>query len=348
VADARRRAEELRRAARARNKGTQADLARTYREAYDRIRARLDDLTEQIARARSAGEQVDQSWLLRQWRLRTLEGQVLDEMRLWSDGAARRITDEQVQAIAHGRADAAELIGVQMGPAPTPAAAAAFAPQLPRGALEALAGRMSDGTPIADYMARTIGPATWEGVRGALIEGVALGLNPREIARAAARSTGLPLARALVIARTETINAYREAARQTYAANPRTVTAWMWQATLDRRTCAVCWASHGEVHPPDEMLSSHPSCRCTMLPVTRTWAELGFPGVPETQATLEPGEDIFRRQSAEVQREVLGPGKFDAWHEGDFALRDLIVHTTHPVFGAGRRERALRELVTTQ
>lgn len=78
-------------------------------------------------------------------------------------------------------------------------------------------------------------------MRRELIRGVALGSNPRAVARALLdRLQGAfagGLSRALNIARTEILDAYRGAAMLSQAANSDVVGGWMWISALTPRTC---------------------------------------------------------------------------------------------------------------
>jgi SPP1 gp7 family putative phage head morphogenesis protein len=168
---------------------------------------------------------------------------------------------------------------------------------------------------------------------------VILGQNPRVIAAQIRTALGGNLARALTIARTEMLGVYREAARRTYSANP-IVTGWVWWSALDRRTCPVCWAQHGTFHEPSEPFGGHPSCRCSMLPSTKGWKELGF-DVPETRVDVKPGEEVFAGLDADTQRFILGPKKFEAYARGDITLPDLVKETHSPRWGIGHAERSL-------
>jgi SPP1 gp7 family putative phage head morphogenesis protein len=304
------------------------------------VRGRLDHITRRISEARAAGERVSQAWIVEQWRLQGMEQQILAEMRLWVDVAERRITQDQIEAALAGTRDARELLIETLGPSPV---GAMSEPALPVVPVQIMAGNLAGGRPLGNLL-NALGADVAGVVRSALIQGVALGRNPREIARMAARKAGLPLARALTIARTEMLRAYRSATLETFRANANVVQSWMWHSALDRRTCAVCWAMHGTVHSIDEELESHPSCRCAMLPLTRGWGELGIDGVPETSPKIEPGEAIFARQPASVQRAVLGPGKYRMYQQGELRLADVVGRTRSPVWGGGRRERSLREL----
>ena len=58
---------------------------------------------------------------------------------------------------------------------------------------------------------------------------------------------------------------------------------WRYSATLDRRTCIRCGVLDGKVYKldaPKPSLPLHWQCRCTYLPVTKTFKELGV-DVPE-------------------------------------------------------------------
>jgi SPP1 gp7 family putative phage head morphogenesis protein len=151
------------------------------------------------------------------------------------------------------------------------------------------------------------------------------------------------MVRALTIARTETLGAYRSAAAITYRANSDVVESWTWQAALGS-ACEICIALHGQVFPLEEEQDTHPNCRCTMIPQTRTWESLGFPDAPETRVELEPGPDWFARQPPAKQLRVLGPGKYAAYKRGEITLADLV-QKTRSAFGPGRHTRPLRELV---
>lgn len=93
-------------------------------------------------------------------------------------------------------------------------------------------------------------------IRAALLRGVALGANPRATAadmlRRAEGAFNGGLSRALVIARTETLDAYRTASALTHEANDHVLAGWMWLADLGPRCCPACWGMHGSVHPLDE------------------------------------------------------------------------------------------------
>lgn len=191
--------------------------------------------------------------------------------------------------------------------------------------------------PVVEQLAlrpllQSIAPETAQAIANALIQGVALGQGPREIARAINRVANVTLTRALTIARTETLRAYRESSRQAYLMNSGVVTAWIWHAALGPRTCAMCIAMHGTEHPLTETMATHPNCRCAMLPKT------------STPMQIESGIDWFARQPTDVQRGILGPGKFKAHQAGALSLSDLVGTKQTIAYGPVRYERPLKEV----
>lgn len=163
-------------------------------------------------------------------------------------------------------------------------------------------------------------------MRRSLVRGLAAGDNPRSTAVRMFRETegtfNGGLTRALTIARTETLDAMREAARLSDAANADVLTGtWTWTASMSPRTCPACWAMHGSIFPQSEPgPEGHPNCRCARVPRTKTWAELGFEGIEEPPSLLPDAEAVFGSLSAEEQRGILGRRRFEAWQAGEYPM----------------------------
>lgn len=307
----------------------QADVIRAYGETIRRIKAQLRGLE-------------DPNDLQRRRALEQRLAAIQAELQQFGRYAASAITALQQGTVQQGLQDAYTLTREAMGAAQV---GLEFRPPDFR-IVQALAGRASDGTPLAELFDEIAQDAAGL-VRSELLQGAVNGNSPRETARQIARVSSIPRSRALLIARTESISAYRTVTLETYRANSQVVTEWVWMAQLDKRTCPVCWAMHGTTHRPDEQMDSHPGCRCTPAPKTRSWAELGFEGIEDTRPTIKPGADVFDTLDPATQRAILGPGKHDAYQAGDLTLADLVARTSHPRWGAGRRERSLRELTRT-
>lgn len=119
--------------------------------------------------------------------------------------------------------------------------------------------------------------------------------------------------RADTIARTETIDTYRDTAGLVHDENRRILTAWAWHCSCDRRSCPACWAMHGRQFALDVPgPAGHPSCRCTRLPLI-------------AGADLPSAEARFRRLPRQDQLAILGPARLEMFRAGRIGWSDLAV-----------------------
>lgn len=315
-------------------------LVNAYGEAYKRIQAAVMDAAREL---KDVGV-GDLTYLDRQRklaRLQLLRAQVAQEMDTFGRIAVTTITAEQRAALQQGQLDAPELMGLGMGPAP-PGIAATF-DAVPATAFERLVGFTAAGSPLADLFAE-LGDDAAQTVTAELQAGLAAGLNPRKIAIRIKRALGGNLTRALLIARTETLRAYRESTRAVYRENADLVSGYQWVASLSLRTCGMCLAMHGTVFKTETPFGTHPNCRCTMVPVMRSWHDLGY-DVPEPIEPKLDGEAWFRALDADDQDTILGPLKARAFRDGEFAFDDLIGYRKSPRWGPERWERSLTAIL---
>jgi len=272
-------------------------LVNSYGEAWKRIKARLDVLTAKLKiereLAEKEGREVKVSWLYREERLQTLKAQTEFEIRHFARNADASITEQQREAVAAAERESYQIVAAQVEgaggwglgagnalgpPAPNSGGGAALSVmgawnRLPAEAMSNLVGTLQDGSPLKellDQLPLDAGAA----IAKALTNGVALGDGPRKIASAVRRSLGGNLVRALCISRTEVLRSYRTASIQSYRENEDVVDGWIWMASLSPRTCAACLAMSGSFHPVSEEFGSHPNCRCSPVPHTRTLGEI--------------------------------------------------------------------------
>lgn len=332
-------------------------LAPTLRQ-YDDILARLDEnlaaLGDRINAAAAAGEEIKPSWLYTERRYQKLladyekqmDGMLKDLRRRIDAGESsvvkmalrdarttlEAVTDrtrDQFPAGARPRPDTLAIIGESFDTIDPGTVAQAVSQTLP-------------GTPLADLLA-TIAPAATDEITSALVYGISTGESIADTIRNARRFAEVPATRIRTIVRTETLRAYREATRASYAASDL-IDGWTWHSALDMTTCAVCWARHGSRHPASEVMATHPNCRCTMLPDVKSWKELGFRDLDELPTSIEPkGSELFAKLTDAEQRTILGPSRFEAYKSGLLDLDDLPA-ATYSRFGPGVRQKSLREL----
>jgi SPP1 gp7 family putative phage head morphogenesis protein len=201
-------------------------------------------------------------------------------------------------------------------------------------AVQAIVGFTTDGSPLTDLL-QTLAPEASQGVRDALIQGVALGHSPAKIAAQSRDALGGSLTRALTIARTETMRAYRDSSSQAYADNGDVLDGWTWMASLSSRTCAMCIAMHGTVHPVTEQMYSHPNCRCVMVPLVK-----GYSG-----PSIQSGSTWFNEADEATQLSILGQSAFDAFQSGAISLQDLVGTSDSDRWGLSRFVLSLSQVL---
>ena len=308
------------------------------------LAALFEDLDALNARIAEHDGPVRPAWLYRQERYRSLIESLQLNLAEWLGAAHTQITEAKRESLTVATVDAEDLALAAMGRGPDRGELAIRASfmALPAAALDAMIGRTSEGQPLALLLLQAI-PEHTVAVRDALIAGVGRGLGTREIAREVRNASNEPLTRALTIARTEVIGAYRQATDMAYRESS-VVRAWQWYAALNERTCPVCLAMHGTTHPLEESLDSHPACRCTKLPVTPSWSELGFAGVPDERPEIPTGAAEFERMTHDERLAIVGPARLQLIESGEATLQDLISFTQSAVWGRGRKLTPLAEL----
>lgn len=153
-----------------------------------------------------------------------------------------------------------------------------------------------------------------------LLAGATRGQNPRDVARQILQQVqdgfNGGLTRALNVARTELLDAHRNAAAATQEQYSDVLSGWQWLAHLTTRTCPACWGMHGTFHELSELgPSGHQQCRCSRVPKTKSWADLGF-SMPEPPSIIVSGEKAFAGMSAKDQLAIMGPTRLQALKSG--------------------------------
>lgn len=253
-------------------------------------------------------------------------------------------------------AGAAEVVAVTAAAEP-----AIMASQLPANlaaaALETYAAKVAPSAleAIVSRARTQIHAGTWpltddavQAMRRALVAGVATGAHPSEAARSmvdqvqGAFNGGLT--RALNLARTETLEAYRHTSAAVHAANADVLDGWTWIATLDRRTCPGCWGMHGTHHPLTQAGPwDHQQGRCARMPKVKSWAELGIPGVEAPDLTPD-AEQVFGKLPHADQLAVMGPGRLALLTSGQIRWADLPARRDNQAWRPSYVPRPVREL----
>lgn len=196
-------------------------------------------------------------------------------------------------------------------------------------ALDAIVTRTAGQVQSLSY---PLAPRAVAAMKSELIRGIAVGDNPRTAAaRMLTRVEGHfngGRTRALVIARSELLDAHRAAALAQRQANRGVLTGWTWLASLDVRACPSCLAQHGSFHPVDEPGPlDHQQGRCTAIPTVKPWSELGF-DIPEPPSIVPSAQDWFDQLPMEQQVSIMGQSRLDLLRSGKVGWADLATRRT--------------------
>lgn len=300
------------------------EMASRWLGVERRLSAQMDALALEMANIARDGGTVSQHTLMTQVRYRELLIQLTDELEGYTDYAERTIADRQRQLARLGIKHAEQAItgqGIRAG-----------FNRLPIQAVEHLVGLAGNGTPLNNLLT-SAWPLAADRLTQELINGVALGYNPRKTARLMARGMASARDRMEVIARTEQLRVYREANLQSYRASG-VVTSYRRLATHDDRVCAACLMDEGTEYSLNDSLPEHPQGRCALVPMVM--------GVK--QPTWRAGADWFVEQPVATQTAILGKGRYDAWQRGLFGLDELVTVKPNAIWGDSLQVTPLREL----
>ena len=198
------------------------------------------------------------------------------------------------------------------------------------GALQAIVTRTTEQIHSAT---KPLTAWTIQKMRQELVKGIVVGDNPMKVARNLVKVTegqfNGGLARAMTIARTEMLDAHRNASLQSALANTDILTGWYWLATLDHKVCPSCLAKHGTLHPVNEFGPiDHQNGRCVRVDKTKSWAELGFTGVDEPGDDLPDAKAWFENLEPESKLAIMGPTRLALLDTGKIQWDDLATLRT--------------------
>lgn len=173
--------------------------------------------------------------------------------------------------------------------------------------------------------------AAIEAMKRELVRGVVTGDNPRTAAAAMVKRVegqfNGGLSRAMVIARTEVLDAHRHAAQVGQEAHADVLDGWVWHAEVTgpsrTRTCPSCWAMHGTLHPLSEPGPlDHHQGRCSRMPKTKSWVDLGF-DIDEPPDELPDARAIFDSLPPKEQLQIMGSVRLQLLKDGEITWSDL-------------------------
>lgn len=320
-----------------------SQMREIYGEAMVQLRRELEALDRRLADREESGEPLADAALAMRSRLESLIDQVQGKLADLSPEAVRIASDGQQTALEFVNSETNALLYASTGDAKRAAEVIAAFDALPQEALQSFVGFSSDGSPLAvlfDSIAQDVPSA----MRFTLSSGIAQGRNPRAVAKDLMMLADLPARRAETIARTEMIRAAREGQRTLYEGSPA-VQGYRRVATQDARVCTACLALSGTEAKTSEIMPSHPNCRCVMVPVTPSLAQItGDPSIPDLRPGAVTPETIMRGLDQAELIGILGPRRYQMMLDG-FPLRDMVEVRNDGKWGPTTRIRPIKDLV---
>ena len=317
-------------------------MQRAYKAATAASIAELEALEGRIAKRESEGEPPSETIL---W----MRQRIIDNIEELGRNL-QAFAKEGTQIAEDGQADAAKvandatesLVEAAAGKKPSSVDVGLSWTALPDEQLQAFVGMAGDGSPLGELFAK-IPQVTTDAMQMALVQGISLGEGPRTVARRVRRAADIGRQRAETIARTEMIRSAREAQRQLYTQNPA-VQGYRRQATQDSRVCLACLALSGTLHATDEIMPSHPNCRCVMVPATMSWAEItGDSSIPDTRPSVATPEKILAGLSDADKLAIMGPARFELYKNGK-PLLDMVQVKQNQDWGPTTRVLPLKDI----
>lgn len=270
--------------------GTVQSLVEPYSKAKPIIQNMIKDLEDF-----GTGYTLD-------WRLQRLQGRLREinmVLKHADDDAITNLTDRLTQYAKKEKVVQESLLGAafeQIGLNIT---------RLPVEQLDFIINTPLGGATYAERMLQRYGETTFA-IKQRLTQAI---LNGDDMARASRELFGLGQTiggmvgrriqdQSEVIARTEIMRVSNGVRDRVYEQNQDILKGVEYLATLDPRTCIVCGSLDGKVFEygvndpkPNEKPPLHPNCRCVLIPLTKSWEELGHTG--KTPPEYLPGERPF-------------------------------------------------------
>ena len=318
-------------------------MQRAYRAATKASIDELEALEGRIAEREANGEPPSQTI---QWMRERIIQNIQDlgeNLKKFSVEGATITADGQLQSAILANEASISMVETAAGRKPANVSLGSSWTALPDEQLQTFVGMAGDGSPLGELFA-TIPQVTTDAMTMAMVQGISLGEGPRTVARRVRKVADIGRQRAETIARTEMIRSAREAQRQLYTQN-MAVQGYRRQATQDSRVCLACLALSGTLHKTDEIMPSHPNCRCVMIPETLSWAEItGDSSIPDTRPEVASPERILAGLSESDKLAIMGPQRYAMYKEGK-PLADFVQVVPNQDWGPNTRVKPLRELI---
>lgn len=317
---------EYRAALDAKEMGLMEEMTKQWLEIERRLENDITLLAREMADRAATGKVITEQIIWREERYQIIKAQLEEEIKKYNTAYAVNAISKAQESYALLGIDAAQAaINASYGPIGT------YFTRINLGAVQSMIGFAGDGSPLnkllqADY------PDAVDGLLKALINGLARGKGPAQIAKDMIDGTSLGLDRALLIARTEAARAYKTASTEQYRQSG--VVSGFKRLVKKETACLACLMLDGQKFETADELTDHPRGKCTAVPIVEGVR------VPSWQT----GPQWLRTLPADEQRDILGNRQYEAWKSGKIQLSDLARMSHSSVWGDAPRPATIAEL----
>lgn len=303
---------------------TDRRLVKVYGQSWARLQGRITDLQAEYETLRVA-EKNTRNVLAQMRSLKRLQSDIQEELLDYSKWYRVEIRDTHNRVIPFAVEQAENMLDSEMGGVFTNFG------RLGSSQVESLAHLLESKAPIGYALAERYGRLA-ERIREELLGAMIRGEHPSVLARTLRNVYGLGATTAVRTARTFLLMGSREAARAAYAESG-IVKGQRRHADFGPRTCLACVLLDDTFVPDGQMLEDHWNGRCSLVPDTFTYKELGF-DIPEPGGLSRiSGRQWFESQPEDVQRQMMGKGLFEGWKSGQIDLGSIPHRVEDPVIG---------------
>lgn len=302
-------------------------LARQWVPSYHYLKKQVDALMAAIQAQRDAGEPVWIGYVHSLERYQSMMEQTRRAIDKYNRAALGRISGAEADAVKIGNANAKKLINIAEPDDP-------LWTRINQREGRIISGMLSDTSPLRRLLDKSWGETSRK-LDEVLTVGLSTGQGSAWIAQRMMDAVTIPEKRALLIARTEVNRAYRAANLETMRES-RAVRGYR-RMCYPPTACFACLMMDGEYYDKVEDFSDHPNGKCSAVPVTRHFDPINEPG-------WERGQDWFEKQTPDVQRKIMGPGRYDLWKNEGVNLRDMVYIKPNPLWGGSPAMKTLEEL----
>lgn len=311
------------------NRAASSELVRAYGGIWKNLNAKIQQIATDYEKSGATNPQI---WLNEQNRLRLLKAQVEAELRRFANTASQvtYVTQKDVinAAIDHTE-QSIQAMAKQAG-------LSLYWNRIDPFVMQQMVGVLTQGSPL-DKLLRSYGDIAADSMGKKLLNGLTMGVGPRQIARDIRLDMAGDLNRALRVSRTEIIRAKREATRLSYQENPDLVSEYIRRSSRSATTCSACWAMDGERYPLDTPLDDHPNGNCYDVPY--------MPELDKFYDHADTGTAAFEKLSEDEKKSVLGQVKYEGYSRGLFGINDLVTHYHSDEWGDSIGEASLKSVL---